>query len=82
MRLKSFGPNQTEVAIGSWLIFFSYETPVAAMETNGKAYVTTRKHSVTTSKHVRNWLMKRQARDRAEKPQEWFDSLTGHVQMV
>lgn len=56
MKLHNVGSNQTELRLGNITIFFSYTTPVAA-HIPGKGYFrTSRKYSVTTSKHINRWL--------------------------
>lgn len=72
MKLRQIGPNQTEVILSpDKVVFFSYETPVAAI-IDGKFYRTSKRFSVTTSKHINRWLDGRKAE---EKPQSFFDSL-------
>jgi hypothetical protein len=53
---KNIASNQTEVEVGDTIIFFSYNTPVAAFIPGEGYVVTDRKWSVTTSKHVSQWL--------------------------
>lgn len=72
MKLNKLGPNQTEVEINGATVLFSYKTPVAANK-DGAFYRTAKKWSVTTSKHINQWLDGRKA---TEQPQEWFDGLT------
>ena len=64
-------------------VLFSYQTPVAALIDN-KWYVTTKKHSKTTSKHINNWLLtklgnRRKTEPIISKPQEFFDQLFEQV---
>lgn len=57
LRIKPVGTNQTELHTSEWIVFFSYETPVAAYnKQHVKSYRTTKKFSVTTSKHINQWL--------------------------
>jgi hypothetical protein len=63
--------NNTVVNLKRMSILFSYETPVA-IEMDGDCYVTTRKWSKTTSKHVNRWLNGRSFK--LEK-QEFFNNL-------
>lgn len=70
--LKNLGSNKVEIhkANGD-VIFYSYNTPVAAF-VNGHYYRTSKKWSVTTSKHINQWL------DGAmfeEREQAYFDAL-------
>ena len=75
MRLTNLGNNQVEVSIGDTLIFFSYNTAVAAC-VPALGYVRTEKmHSRTTLKHISQWLTSRGARDTDERPQRFFDDL-------
>jgi len=73
MELNPIGPNQTELRFDNGtVILFSYKTPVAA-NVDGVFYRTTTKHSVTTSRHINQWLGRAKARPQ---PQEWFTLLT------
>ena len=56
MKLKQLGSNQTELVIDYTLVFFSYETPVAARLACGALLRTDKLYSVTTSKHINKWL--------------------------
>jgi hypothetical protein len=71
MKIKSIGKNQTELHIGNKIIFISYETPVAAC-IDGQFFVTEKKWSTTTSKHINTWINGRNAEIR---PQAIFDNL-------
>ena len=59
-KLKQLGPNRAEVHVGHNIIFFSYETPVAAFWINSPfntAWICTKEqYSRTTSKHLNQWL--------------------------
>ena len=44
----------------SVVVLVSYNTPVAVQYDGGQAYHTQVKYSVTTSKHIRQWLAGRQ----------------------
>ena len=71
MNVKPVGPNQTELSTEKGIIFFSYRTPVAAC-IDGRYYRTEVKWSVTTSRHINQWL----GGVKAEvKPQAFFDGL-------
>lgn len=72
MKLTKLGPNQTEVEINGATVLFSYKTPVAANK-DGAFYRTSQKWSVTTSKHINQWLNGAKA---TEMPQDWFNNLT------
>lgn len=53
--VKVLGLNKSEVHLDNGtVVFFSYQTPVAAVH-EGTLYVTTRSYSRTTSKHVSQW---------------------------
>jgi hypothetical protein len=57
VQLNPVGANQNEVTLGNITVFFSYKTPVAYLDhETGIAYRTNKKWSVTTSKHINNWL--------------------------
>lgn len=76
MKLQPHGANQTSVALADGtVIFFSYQTPVAAF-VPGRGYMKTDcRWSRTTSKHVTQWLTREGARDAKEVPQEFFNTL-------
>lgn len=70
MKLKSIAANQTEITLANGTrVFFSYETPVAAI-VEGKSYRTEQKWSATTSRHISKWCGNAET-----KPQEFFDKL-------
>lgn len=73
MNLKQLGSNQTQLTLNNGTeVFFSYETPVAAY-VEGEGYLrTSKKWSVTTSKHINRWL---NGVSHSEKSQEYFDNL-------
>lgn len=56
MQLTVLGPNRTEVRIGDLTVFFSYSTPVAAYVPALGWVRTAEKFSVTTSRHINQWL--------------------------
>jgi hypothetical protein len=58
MKLNVIANNQTELHLNNGtIVFFSYNTPVAARLDNG-TYVTTEEvYSPTTTKHVNKWLL-------------------------
>ena len=73
MKIQSLGHNQTVVYLNDdTSVFFSYETPVAAI-IGDNAYKTAEKWSVTTSKHINGWL--KDYVDIEVKPQDFFDRL-------
>ena len=75
MKLRNLGANKTQISFpdGS-VVFFSYETPVAAQLVDGQYVRTSTKHSVTTSKHINQWL---EGANAAEVPQAQIDGLAG-----
>jgi hypothetical protein len=75
MKLKVLGSNMTQVEVGKYRVLFSYETPVAAFDSSGKAFKTSQKFSSTTSKHISKFLGS-DAKTAEEKPQSFFNSLT------
>jgi|TARA_R110000744_G_scaffold132533_1_gene240739 hypothetical protein len=57
MHIKPLAPNQTEIhKDDGTIILVSYETPVAAFVDGFKWIRSDEKYSVTTSKHVNEWL--------------------------
>ena len=70
MFLRSIGNNQTQVDYRDGTsVLFSYSTPVAALTDNG-FYVTAKKWSVTTSRHIDKWI---DGAAYKEQPQEFFN---------
>lgn len=73
MKLRIIGSNQTEVIKGDGtVIFFSYETPVAAFVPGKGLLRVDTKYSVTTTKHINQWLDGRTA---AACPQSFLNEL-------
>ena len=70
------GSNATTLYKGPYMILFSYQTPVAVWD-GDKLYVTDKKWSVTTSKHINKWVAKHwHAKMPAMKiPQEQIEAL-------
>lgn len=57
MKVKSLGNKKTELHLDNGtIVFVSYETPVAACLATGGFIRTDTKYSVTTSKHINQWL--------------------------
>jgi hypothetical protein len=56
MKLNPIAQNQNEIELNDKVIFISYQTPVAYWESGKGAFKTEKKWSVTTSKHVNQWL--------------------------
>ena len=72
MKLNNLGNNKAEITSSNGnVVFFSYNTPVAACM-DGKFYRTEKSWSVTTSKHITQWLDGAKAEIR---PQSFFDAL-------
>ena len=74
MKLKSIASNMTELHFSSYVVLFSYETPVAAYVAGEGYYRTSAKYSATTTRHINKWLDGVKAE---EKTQEFFDALAG-----
>ena len=73
--IKALGANKTEVkAPGGVVVFYSYDTPVAARLPGGECVRTSTKWSSTTSKHINQWLAGAPAR---EVPQGALNALEG-----
>lgn len=63
MQLQQLGSNKTEVEFtDGTLVFYSYQTPVAIRTPECEYYRTDHFWSVTTSKHINQWLKYRGAR--------------------
>jgi len=71
MKLNTLGNNKTELTVNGNTVFFSYNTAVAC-NFEGKFYRTNKFWSVTTSKHINQWL---DGINAEEKEQSFFDSL-------
>ena len=57
MKLRQLGSNKTEVEFSDGItVLFSYETPVAMQDANGYFFKTEDFWSVTTSRHINQWL--------------------------
>lgn len=59
MKIKSIGANKTELELRDLKLLISYETPVCMISygsVSTAALRTSEFHSVTTSKHVNQWL--------------------------
>ena len=78
MKLKNIGSNQTELATNGMVVFFSYETPVAAMLPSGRYVKTSTNYSVTTTKHINKWLVGVLG-DVETVAQSFIDNLTNEV---
>jgi hypothetical protein len=55
MKLIKLGEHEHELRNGSKRLLFSYETPVASYEF-GRYYVTNKRFSKTTARHINKWL--------------------------
>lgn len=76
MNLNPIKANMTELEINGSLILFSYKTPVAMLKLDGGVYRTSKFWSVTTSKHINQWLKNFDMEIKPiEKPQSFFDEL-------
>lgn len=71
MKLRVLGPNQTEVEADGAIVLFSYNTPVAA-QIGSDFFVTDKKFSTTTTKHINTWLAGKKP---ARKDQSFFDTI-------
>ena len=70
MKLRQIASNMTQLDLDNgYQVLFSYETPVACLSDNGY-YRTSKKWSVTTSRHINKWLDGVLAK---EQPQEFFN---------
>ena len=70
MQLQPIASNMTQLDLADGTsVLFSYRTPVACLTDNGY-YRTSKKWSVTTSRHINKWLDGVLAK---EQPQQYFD---------
>lgn len=72
MKLKQIGSNVTELSFQNVTVLFSYQTPVAMVDANGNYYVTDKKWSATTTRHINKWVGGNNAQ---VNPQSFFDAL-------
>lgn len=56
VKINPLKSNMTELHLGDKTILFSYSTPVAAHVEGEGYYKTNKKFSVTTTKHINQWL--------------------------
>ena len=77
MNIKSIAANQTEVVLANGTtVFVSYKTPVACHVPGKGFFKTAQKWSVTTSKHITQFIARHGGSGKVEeKPQAWFDAL-------
>ena len=69
MQLRPIASNMTQLDLADGTsVLFSYRTPVACLTDNGY-YRTSKKWSVTTSRHINKWLDGVLAK---EHPQQYF----------
>ena len=72
MKLQSLGANKTVIHTPKASVYFSYEMPVVAHILGEGLFRTEKKWSVTTSRHINQFLDGLSAETR---PQEFFDNL-------
>ncbi len=79
MRLTPIGSNKTQVTFdlssGPMDILFSYKTPVAARLPSGRFLRTKQKYSITTTKHINQWLKANNAVNIDAVPQSRIEEL-------
>lgn len=77
LKLNPVASNQTELELPSGVtVFFSYKTPVACHIPGEGYFKTDCRWSVTTSKHIGQFLRRNGGSAYTERPQSYFDSLT------
>jgi hypothetical protein len=81
MRIKPIASNMTELLLNDGSrVLFSYETTVAHYKPSEYLRRTSKKWSVTTSKHIGKWdIAKWSDLPYSEMPQEYFDNLVKGV---
>ena len=77
LKLRTIAANQTEITLASGaVIFFSYQTPVAAF-VPGRGYIrTVNRYSTTTSRHISQWLPRAGQGEVETVPQSEIEALT------
>jgi hypothetical protein len=64
MKVKRLGANKLEIETEKATVFFSYQTPVAALLHDGSGFIRiNKKWSVTTSRHITQWLQGAKAQE-------------------
>lgn len=78
MKVTNVAANQTEITLANGTTLFqSYNTIVAAHVPGEGFYKTSTKWSVTTSRHINQFISRNGGSGEVtEKPQAWFDSLS------
>lgn len=76
MNLKPIASNMTEVEVNGYRVLFSYQTPVAVMDSLHQFFKTSKKWSATTTRHINKWLGGNAAQ---YKDQEFFDTFMREV---
>ncbi len=77
MNLKPIASNMTEIEVGNKRVLFSYKTPVAFIDEFGRQFITSKKWSATTTRHINKWVNRSNTWE--NKPQEYFDNLLNEV---
>jgi hypothetical protein len=73
LKLKPIASNMNLIDTPDLIVLFSYSTPVACYDKRSLDYYrTSKKWSMTTSRHINKWLDGVQAK---EMPQDYFDNL-------
>lgn len=62
MLINPIKPNLTEVTVNGLILLYSYRTLVLAWEVGHDPIRTSTFHSVTTSRHINQWLDGREAK--------------------
>lgn len=75
LNISPIGANQTELSFNGAKVLFSYQTPVACW-INGQFYKTSKKWSVTTTRHINKW-----AHCAIIEEQCFFDNLVKHFKL-
>ena len=73
-KIETLKANMTVLYTDNFTILYSYSTPVACYDIVNKIYYKTLQfHSITTSKHINQWLNGKFA---VTNPQSFFDNLS------
>lgn len=85
MNIKTIKPNLTEVTSQNAIVVFSYNTPVIVRDLTNPGvnwYVTDKKHSNTTTRHIKHYLTEVYAMregDWQTVSQSMINQLAGHL---
>ncbi len=79
--VKRIRTTSAKLAYGhGWIVLVSYDTPVAAISSLGVLYVTDTKYSVTTSRHINEFIREQPWQSQVSRDEAFFRDLLKRVQ--